>query len=809
MLFAENDAPLLKAWIVQRLANTSDADADVLADYVLALLRHDGDVDSIRKLFEEEIPDFLREDSAAFTNDVFQAVQYRSYVPGAPPPPPIPRQAPAPPSAPQALQSQHVPQGPASQLQYQPPQPPPMFPDSHHTPYVDTRGPFSNQPFRNGSKKRSYRDLDAPDPLTPAWSPYNPSLYQQDDTDLPPYKQARRGGIFTPRGGRFDDAYGARGRGGPNGYLVNEFPGVPHSTGPPGYSPHQPFQTSSSQGMPPIDANSILENIRQLQELGAQMGIQMPQTGPLPTPVYSGPASTPHTQRRRGRCRDYETKGFCSRGNKCLYKHGTGPAYPAKAPGDEYDPNDASMSITLEHPGQPVKPVDMPLLQMPPQMPPFNRREPKKSKRKGSRAPFSAEGPVHDKTKTQIVVESIPEENFNENAIREFFTQFGTIENVSLRPSHPKRIAIVKFDSWASANAAWKSPKVVFDNRFVKVYWYKDESPVASNAKLANGAKSDSANGQAGKLASTEPEFDMEEFKRKQEEAQRIHEEKTQKREAIERERQALEEKKRALAARQQEEKRKLQAKLAARGVREASLSPILSRPSNDGAKPSQAETLRAKLAELEAEANSLGLDADAVQEEASSWAPRGRGRGRRPFYRGRGSFPPRASRGGYGYRGRGGAGVDVHAAYAAYSLDNRPKIIALTGVDFTDPSKDEALRHYLFGIGEFAAIHTDPTTTHITFKDRKTAEQFMFGASANKTIPGVEGMLELTWTMSAPKTAGADSDLPVASGIDEEQSKAPNVDADENASFSAVADIGDAGDQGDMDYEGGEWDIS
>jgi hypothetical protein len=91
MLFPEEDAPHLKAWIVKRLENTyvtscpfpadaplvwhrdnadsfcplafhrSDADADVLADYVLALLRHDGDVKDVRKLCEEEIPDFLKE----------------------------------------------------------------------------------------------------------------------------------------------------------------------------------------------------------------------------------------------------------------------------------------------------------------------------------------------------------------------------------------------------------------------------------------------------------------------------------------------------------------------------------------------------------------------------------------------------------------------------------------------------------------------------------------------------------------------------------------------------------------------------
>jgi len=36
-------------------------DADVLADYVLALLKHDGDEKEIRKLCETELPDFLKD----------------------------------------------------------------------------------------------------------------------------------------------------------------------------------------------------------------------------------------------------------------------------------------------------------------------------------------------------------------------------------------------------------------------------------------------------------------------------------------------------------------------------------------------------------------------------------------------------------------------------------------------------------------------------------------------------------------------------------------------------------------------------
>jgi RNA-binding protein 26 len=47
--------------MLTRQYHSSDADADVLADYVLALLRHDGDMQTVRRLCEEEIPDFLKE----------------------------------------------------------------------------------------------------------------------------------------------------------------------------------------------------------------------------------------------------------------------------------------------------------------------------------------------------------------------------------------------------------------------------------------------------------------------------------------------------------------------------------------------------------------------------------------------------------------------------------------------------------------------------------------------------------------------------------------------------------------------------
>lgn len=329
-----------------------------------------------------------------------------------------------------------------------------------------------------------------------------------------------------------------------------------------------------------------------------------------------------------------------------------------------------------------------------PSMPPNNRREHNKLKRSKGRPPFAANGPVHDKSKTSIVIQNIPNEHFSESEVQSYFSQFGTISKISMQESD--QLAIVKFSDWDAAHAAWSSPKVIFDNRFVKVFWHKDESetgPASANGKAVNGIKNGATNGSipSGESEPAEP-FDLDEFRRKQDEAQKIHDEKTKKRQELERQRQELEDREKELRARQLEEKRKLQAKLAGKGTTGPS-----SGTTTDGTskKPtSQTEALRAQLAALEEEANVLGIDPDAIQDD-SSWTTRGRGRGNRG-YRGRGRYPPRALRGGYGYQGRGGLDAR-HAAYAAYSLDNRPRIIALSGVDFTSPEKDEALREYLF----------------------------------------------------------------------------------------------------------------
>ncbi|KAI1775468.1 hypothetical protein F4818DRAFT_50478 [Hypoxylon cercidicola] len=779
MLFPESDASLLRAWIINRLANTSDADADVLADYVLALLRHDGDMETIRKIFEEEIPDFLREDAAAFTDDVFQAIMYQSYRPGAPPAPPSARHTlslPLPP-ADIPLPSQYQPQLPYGAL--------------------PTASVFSQGP----SRKRTYNERDDDvDIILNGQGSYN---------GAPSYKQTRRGGSFAQRGGRPDDPYAAR-----DHPFLSPFP-TPSSSGRFGQPPPAPYQPPQhGQSMLLMDPNAMMQ----------QLGLSMPQMPELPKPVYSG--VTPAPRRRRQRCRDYDTKGYCARGNNCRFEHGTEPPIMpslGSSASEEYDPHHVfSMPMppmahqpqtqTFQHtnisPMSPMPPFPMP--------PPANRREPKGPRRTKGRPLIASNGPSNDKTKTTIVVQNIPNEHFTEEEVRGYFSQFGDIVEVSMQEHD--RLAIVKFETWDGAHAAWSSPKVIFDNRFVKVFWYKEDAGdgrTPLNGKHENNTKNGTPNGSTVVESASAEQFDMAEFVRKQEEAQKAHEEKTKKRQELERQRQELEDRQKELIARQLEEKRKLQAKIAEKSAKNTPEPTTETQTiGSNGKKPtSQTEALRAQLAALEEEANVLGIDPNAAQDD--SFSVRGRGRGTRGF-RARGRYPPRATRGGYGYRGRGG--IDArHAAYAAFSLDNRPKIVVLSGVDFTNSEKDEALRQYLFGIGEFQEIHSDPATTHITFKDRKTAEQFMFGISANNTIPGLDDKLEIAWATSAPQSSAkttADGDVTMTSGIEDEQATKDKAGAEESGATAGLeegeVDNSHGRDQGDMDFEASEdWGIS
>jgi hypothetical protein len=183
----------------------------------------------------------------------------------------------------------------------------------------------------------------------------------------------------------------------------------------------------------------------------------------------------------------------------------------------------------------------------------------------------------------------------------------------------------------------------------------------------------------------------------------------------------------------------------------------------------SEALALREQLAKLEAEAEALGIDPNAPAEE-SFYIYRGRGTGRdfssRGYFgRGRGYTPYQPARGSY----RGLPFVRGRCS-AVRKLDNRPRNIAISGVEF-DAGKEEMLRAYLVSVGEFESIEKDPERTDyftVSFKERWQAERLMNGQT---DVPGV-GKIKLAWVPSAPMTT---TEQPMMDQEDEAMNNVPS----------------------------------
>ncbi|KAK3075381.1 hypothetical protein LTR53_001386, partial [Teratosphaeriaceae sp. CCFEE 6253] len=489
--------------------------------------------------------------------------------------------------------------------------------------------------------------------------------------------------------------------------------------GLPPYMQHmQPMQFSAMPnpppGVPTFDPNDPLAA---MMAMGQAMGF-LP-----PTPDF-GLQNGLDATRAADRCRDYDTKGFCVRGASCPYEHDDNTVIVAQQ-SDEYDPSNAMMFDTTSN--QAGHSQD------------FLPRATGASGRGGGggrvsrggrrREEVSARGMSFDRNITSIVVEPIPEEHFDEDSVRTFFGAFGSVEEVTLQ-SH-KRLAIVRYDSYESAKAAYSSPKSVFDNRFVKVYWHKPANvPQARSIHLMASASEDV------QMARDEPDFNYEEFARRQRDVQQKYEEACREREGVQQRRQELVVKLEAIEA-----ERKRMADL---------ISKKTGRPAISHSEDEETARLRARLAELQSEALSLGIDPDADDVPSASFAPPDRGRG---GYKGR--FPSRG-RGHYqaSYRGGyGGSGFNV--GRTTMSLDNRPKTITVTFAEGRYREHEEALRQYLMFNGlETATLAKHPgrdDAVLVTFQQRYEAENVMAavvysGPLAATDLPKQLGKVGLAW---------------------------------------------------------------
>ncbi|GAB7358949.1 hypothetical protein MBLNU230_g5025t1 [Neophaeotheca triangularis] len=702
-ILGDSDTEALKTWVTKRLEVISDADSDVLADYVLALVGSDESEEAAKPTAVDSLQDFLQEKSEGFVEEVFAAIRERKFEVGW-----VPKPAGAGGVAPAAS------------------------------------GMGAGAGVKRGFEEDATSQQQVPGQQLPGFG----------QAENRPMKQARRG-----RGGGLD----ARGgRGGvvpqqPQHQSMQQFQNFMPPTGPAAGMPqmgNMPRMPTPPQGMPPFDPNNPAAMLAALQA----MGMPMPPAGAGGSPFQNGNAYNAPPQgngfnapRKTGkRCRDYDQKGYCTFGATCKYDHDD---TPLDANGhSEYDPSNPNAAF-FNGP-QPDRSGSV-------NMHSSNNRSERgrggmrgRGRGRGGRSEFSSTGMNQDRSITSLVVEQIPEDKFSEEAVREFFSQFGQIEEVTMQEW--KKLAIVKFSDYEEAKAAYQSPKVVFDNRFVKVYWYKPERDAT---KPTNGQAAGEDTEMSNYQDTQEAAIDPTELARRQEEAQKKHEEQQSKREAAAKQKEELDAKMKAM----NEERAKMAAMLAKKsGKASASPAPATTTSDIPTPKPNESESTRAlreKLAALEQEASSAGLDPATFYTSSSNQDPnspqthshqaydpsgfRGRGRGR-----GRARGTPD-----YGhapsYRGgRAGFGGAVKR------LDNRPKALAVIfpAPEHSYTSAAEALRQFVFlgdGLDEGTVLpHPEREDAAVVgYTERYLAERFLLALKGGKggVLEGV-GKCEVEW---------------------------------------------------------------
>jgi RNA recognition motif-containing protein len=479
----------------------------------------------------------------------------------------------------------------------------------HRLPDRPTRvspSPYLHQDNGHTSRKRKLKERDTSQPR----EGHDTHSNRASGGERPAKQTARRGGK-TGRDGGMMIQNGAPGFGAPSNAPF-AFPPFPE--GPP------------FPDVPPFDPTNPMAFLA----MAAAFGVNVPG---MPG------SNTQGVDISNVSCPDYETKGYCATGSICPFQHGGAitvsadslPKYSSLAEHSEAG-NERS------HGGSRV------------------------------RAPFSNPGPTHDRTNTTLVVEQIPHDNFSEQDVRDFFSSFGTLVDVQMQAY--KRLAIIKYDTHDAAKRAYNSPKAVFDNRFVKVYWHKSRSDVGPPRTGQSEYGMNEASYQDEEI------LDPEEVRKRQVEAQRSFDNRRKKDEEVAAKAGEIDRKLRETNAEVQRLKRELAAK------------------SRHGSNGNLDEEFSQDLANLQAEAEDLFAQQDT---HASQSGERGRGSYRGGYHgRGNTSFP---SRGGYapslrgGYQGRGG--YYNGSRTGVKRLDNRPRRIAVANIQ-PGSKRDEALRQHL-----------------------------------------------------------------------------------------------------------------
>ncbi|KAJ3197495.1 hypothetical protein HK101_003193 [Irineochytrium annulatum] len=505
----------LRGYLTAQLEPICDADPEVLADYVLALLKHDKH--DLKETCINQLEDFLKEETVPFVNKLFESPLILDHV-----------------GKQHANgEQQSIDAAKASTL-----------PDAAATAandggrgdeangtgagdYSSSTAQHTEAQTRSSSSSRGARTDGHRFPADEGR--FNKRRRSTEGTEDFDYRQKHMrpnnfGGQqgYQGRGGRGDYNNRDNRRGGGRGSynngnnnLGNFWPGADGFAGVGGMAHGARWDNGMSEWAVPMGgANGLMamngSNFRGRRGRGR------------------GGQGFDHSGSRRMRCRDYDEQGYCLRGDQCPFDHGAdrivmdsalmarnpyevvpimgmpGSAFQAPAlplaveaqASEAYDPDQASFAQTSSIEQQVGMNADATMEGVDSAwggydsgrgQRGFRNHGRGRGIRRGRGAPPGASfAPYIPRSKSDtIVVDNIPDENCKLDTVNAFFKKFGNIINIQMNPRQNK--AMIQFETPEEAKAAHSSPDPVFSNRFVKVYFFQP----GREAEMQSGGMND------------------------------------------------------------------------------------------------------------------------------------------------------------------------------------------------------------------------------------------------------------------------------------------------------------------------------
>ncbi|OWR53044.1 RNA-binding protein 26 [Danaus plexippus plexippus] len=212
-----------------------------------------------------------------------------------------------------------------------------------------------------------------------------------------------------------------------------------------------------------------------------------------------------HADVFKRRCRDFDVKGYCMRGDLCEWDHGADPVVledaaltrvlagpPALAEYNPAAPDIWSGGVVGAFPPPPpphhLAPrelVPIPRVRHEPPMgaamppPPRHPPPPKKTfeyNRLGPPRPFQSNA------NCSLEVKKVPRGLNDITHLNNHFCKFGKIVNIQVCFEGDPEAALITFSNPTEANVAYKSTEAVLNNRFIKVFWHNPENKQENTA---------------------------------------------------------------------------------------------------------------------------------------------------------------------------------------------------------------------------------------------------------------------------------------------------------------------------------------